>query len=274
VRAAGGVGPGDHLGLERVDGQLEQGVVEDDDVVGGGARAGVARPQQGGEWFAGGVQVGHERVVTEPALVGRRRALLLRVRADQGGVEVDHVEPGIHAPGPRVLAGMRAGQRDLFEHDLVDRFERAPGRGRRRDTVEQLRLVAQHRQVRDAGAAIGDHHRQVPQHLTPVVAPPALLRRGQRDRQPDREPDVVSHVRQEPGAGVVHQTPPTAGHPQPLPTVSTLHPRSALLLADLLASTPTESLARRAASRIGTYTTAGPTEQAGLVGEPVMQTCD
>lgn len=70
-------------------------------MVGGSARPGVARAQHRGECLTGGVEVGQQRVVPEPALVREGRPLLLRVRADQGGVDTDHVEARVGVGGPR-----------------------------------------------------------------------------------------------------------------------------------------------------------------------------
>ena len=71
-------------------------------MIDGGARTGVARTQQPGECFAGGVEIGEQRMEPEPALVRRRRLFLVRMRADQGGVDIDHIEPRIRARGPRL----------------------------------------------------------------------------------------------------------------------------------------------------------------------------
>lgn len=58
MRAAGRLGLGDHLGLHRVDGQMEQRVVQHDD---SGAGPGVARAAtKTDEGFAGGIQIGPE----------------------------------------------------------------------------------------------------------------------------------------------------------------------------------------------------------------------
>ncbi len=227
--------------------------------------SGVARPQPASQCFAGGVEIGHQRVEPEPALVGRCRSLFLGVRADQRGVEVDHVEPRIHPSCPRLLTGLGAGYCDLLQHGVIDGLEGSPRRRVRRHVLEQAGLVTQHRQIRGPGAAISDHHRQIPQHLTPVVTPTTLLGRSERIRQPDRQADVVGQVRHQPSTGMVHEPSPAPGHHQPFPTASAIHSRSALLSRVLLASSPTESLARRAASRISPYTTTGLTEQSGLV---------
>ena len=81
--------------------QLER-VVEHGHMVGGGARSGVAATEHSSECFTGGIEVGEQRVKPEPTLVGRRRVFLVRMRTDQGGIDVDHVEPRIRTRRPRL----------------------------------------------------------------------------------------------------------------------------------------------------------------------------
>ena len=111
---------------------LGQGGVEDGDVVGGGVRPGVARPQQPGQRFAGVVQVGPHRVIAERALERRRRGLFLAVADHDRGVQVDHqpdqVMPG--RPGRRIR---RAGGLGALRPD--DFPGRRPGPGDRRELV-------------------------------------------------------------------------------------------------------------------------------------------
>ena len=45
----------------------------------------------------------------EPSLVGRCRLLLIRMGTDQGGIEIDHIEPGIGTGRPRRPRGPRRG---------------------------------------------------------------------------------------------------------------------------------------------------------------------
>lgn len=76
-----------------VAGQLPQCVADDRDVIGRSVRPGVPGPQQHRQRLTGaGVAVVDEcpqRVEPEPALERRRRALLVRVCGDQGGVHID-----------------------------------------------------------------------------------------------------------------------------------------------------------------------------------------
>ena len=76
-------------------GQLSDRRVEHRDVIGGRGRPGVTRAQQPSQRLPGpaGAMIGErqQRVEPEPALVVRRRALLVRMRPHQGGVQIhDH----------------------------------------------------------------------------------------------------------------------------------------------------------------------------------------
>ena len=129
-------------------------------MVGGGVRPGVARPQDPGQRFAGGIQEREQRVMPEPALVGRRRALLVGVGGDQRAVEIDHVEPGIGArrPHPSPCLGTSGG--DPLERGGVDRVQRAPRRRVRRHLTEQGR----------AGCAAPPDRRSLRRHRRSITA--------------------------------------------------------------------------------------------------------
>jgi hypothetical protein len=89
LRATGAVGADEDFGAVAVGvGDLCEGLVEDGDVVGGGVRSGVARPQEASEGLAGVVEEAEQRVVAEAAFVGGGGLLLLGVAGDQGGVDV------------------------------------------------------------------------------------------------------------------------------------------------------------------------------------------
>ncbi|MPM72135.1 hypothetical protein SDC9_119108 [bioreactor metagenome] len=131
--AAGAVGADqDRLPGPRVlVGQLGEGGCGDGDVIGGGVGAGVPGPQMRHQCFAGPggsvVRERHQWVEPEPAFERRRGLLLLRMRRDQGGVQVDDqrilnaalvsggVVPG-QGPGPG--AGLLPGRADRG-HGLV-----------------------------------------------------------------------------------------------------------------------------------------------------------
>ena len=88
-------------------------------VVGGGVRAGLARAQQLGHRLpaAAGAVIDEpeQRVEPESLLPGPGRVLLVRVRGDQGGVQVDHHPPVLDrrpGPPPHPLPGRRPRRAD------------------------------------------------------------------------------------------------------------------------------------------------------------------
>jgi hypothetical protein len=176
-----------------------------------GARPGVARPQHTSERFTGGIEVGEQRVEPEPTLVRRRRLLLLRMGSHECGVDIDHIEPRIRTRCPRVRSGLGACGLDPFKRVVVDGFEGAPHRGVRCHLTEQGGLIAQHRDIRDRFAAIGEHHRDIDEHLTAVMATATLLRWCHRHRQRRGQPDLVSEIGEHSGARMVHDAGPVTG---------------------------------------------------------------
>ena len=107
MAGAPGVGAADHLPLCGVHWQLLQRGIEHLQVIGGGARAGIARAQQPGQRLSGGVQIRQQWIEPEPMLVGRRRVLLIGVGVDQHPVDIDDIKarigpgrPGRRARGP------------------------------------------------------------------------------------------------------------------------------------------------------------------------------
>jgi len=130
VGESGRIGSGHHLDGLRVDGELRQGHGKQLDVIGGGVGPGVAGTKDRGQRFAGGVEERHQRMVTEPPLVGWCRAGLVRMRGDQGAVEVDDIEAGIGSRFPHLLAGRRPRHGDPLQHSRVDSLECAPRRWR------------------------------------------------------------------------------------------------------------------------------------------------
>ena len=171
------IGAGHDLGHGRIDGQLGKSHVEHGDVIGSGVRSGVTRSQDPGQCFTGGVQERQQRMEPEPALVRRSRTGLVRMRGDQRRVEIDHVELWVRARCPHPCPRRGSSCRNPTQCVVIDGFQGAPSRRCRRHLTEQIRLIAQHRKIRDRSATIGDHHRQIGKHPTPIVTTPTLLRR-------------------------------------------------------------------------------------------------
>jgi hypothetical protein len=86
-----------------------------------------------------------------------------------------------------------------FAGDPVDQPKR---RRVRRDRPEQ-RLVITHRpQVRQTIAAVGEHHREIPNHLARVMPSTALTDAQQRIRESARETNPVSDLAKQRNARV------------------------------------------------------------------------
>ena len=90
VAGASGVDAQQQLdGLDVPGGDLLDGLLGDSDLVDGAIRARVSRPQFTSQRFACLIRVGEHRVKPVAALEVPRRALLLRMRTDERGVQVD-----------------------------------------------------------------------------------------------------------------------------------------------------------------------------------------
>jgi hypothetical protein len=195
-------------GLDVLAGDLPQGVLGDRDLVDGGVGAGVARAQQSAHRLTGLVAVGQHRVKAVAAFEVARRALLVGVRGQQRGVQIDRCQrrrPG-ELPHPGASPGVCAIQR--VEHprcagDLVDHPKR---RGVRGDRPEQRRLVADRAQVGQAVAAVGEHHRQITDHPARVMTGAALAQPGQLLGQLLGQPRAVGHPSQQAAARMRDQT--------------------------------------------------------------------
>jgi hypothetical protein len=80
-----------------------------------------------------------------------------RLDEDTVAQQGPHLTPG---PRPTGLDPLQPGAGDLVQ---------APWSGRRRDRAEHAGLLAQHINVTDRLASIGEHHRDISQHPAPVM---------------------------------------------------------------------------------------------------------
>jgi hypothetical protein len=125
-------------------------------------------------------------------LVVPRRLLVLGMRRDQRGVDIDReaLRHAVKLPEPSPRAGVRMLNRVQHPWCRPDPLDH-PERGRvRRHRPEQHALLTSHAQVRDALAAVGEHHRELPDHHPRVMTTTALLEPRQTQRQRAREPDL------------------------------------------------------------------------------------
>jgi hypothetical protein len=149
----------------------------------------------------------------------------------QGRVRIhhQHLDVGVTARGPGTGTGVRPGgaQPSQPVGVLGGALDSPPGGGGRGDRAEQLRLVAQHRQVTQAVTAVGQHHRQVPQHgrVRMPAAPAVRLTPAKRPGQPE----AVGQLPQQRRAGVPDHAGPVGGDFEAAGRVGSLHPQGALL---------------------------------------------
>jgi hypothetical protein len=199
-----------HQDLDRLDQlsrDLRERVLDDRDVIAGGVRARVAGAQDRSERLAGFVAVGHQRVKAVAALVVAGSALLLRMTAHQGRVDLDRDPLGRPRQLPDMLArtGMRIGERVKQPRRRRDPVHNAK-RGRvRRDRPEQRVLVTQRADVGEAVSAVGEHHREIADHAAGIVPGPARLQALQAHRQRLREPTLIGDLRKQRAARVRYE---------------------------------------------------------------------
>ena len=168
---------------------------------------GVAGAQLAGQRLAGLIAVGEHRVNAVAVLEVTGRALLLRMRADQRRVQIDRqpLKDTGQLPDTLTRAGVSVTQRVTQARRTGDPVDHPKRRRGRRDRTEQRRLIADHAQVGQAIAAIGEHHRQIANHAATVMAAGPQPRLAQRRRQRPRQTGLVGHSGQQRAARMRHQ---------------------------------------------------------------------
>jgi hypothetical protein len=172
-------------------------------------------------------------VEPEPTLVGPGRALLVGVRGHQGGVQVDHqqaVHPGARLPGPPACLGAgltQPGQGLLAT--LGEALDDAPGGRGRGHRAEQPGLVPERGQVAQAVPTIGQHDRQVGQHLAGPVPNPTWLLATHPAIQRCWQPETIGQLNQQHHPSVPDEPLTIGGDFEPCQRLGSLHPQGALL---------------------------------------------
>jgi hypothetical protein len=209
VRGAGRVAAHQDLKvLDVLDRDLREREVQHCLVVLRGVRARVPRPQHATQRLPGLIDVRLQRVEAIPALVIASGPFLLGMRRDQRRVDVDR-QPLGHTgklPEPLACPSVRHPQRVEESRLARDPVNRPKRRGIRRHFPEQLLLVADRAQIGHALPAIGEHHRQIPDHPARIVATTTPLQARQARAERSREPDPVSDLREQRATHVRHQT--------------------------------------------------------------------
>jgi len=219
VGGTGAIGTNQQL-LAMPSRDLGDRLAEDLDVVGSGVGAGVAGPQLDREHLGGVVAPHAERVEAERLLERRGSLVLLAVRGDQGGVDVEHDHlaevalgdlRGRHPAGqllelsPDVAADLRPRRRDPFHRGRGQLVQRPPHRRRRCHRSQHAGLVPQHVDVGDRLTTVSEHHRDIDQH------PATVVDRSERPTpqglgQLTGEPDPIGQHPVRHGARVRHDT--------------------------------------------------------------------
>jgi len=174
---------------------------------------------------------------------------VVAVGQHQGRVGVDdqQLDIGVAAGCPGADAGVgpggpQPGQPVGVSGDPVQHPPGGRGGGHR---AEQLGLISQGGQVAEAVPAVGQHHRQIPQHRrVRMTAIAARLAPAQRPGQPE----PVGQLPQQRRAGMADHADPVGGDFEAGQRVGSLHPQGALLDHGYDLRTAVSSLVRRALS--------------------------
>jgi hypothetical protein len=143
----------------------------------------------------------------------------------QGRVQIDHQAryhragaphggnrpAGLAAQQPGPFPRDRPGELHPIQERLPDRVEDPPGGRGGGHRPEQVLLVAQHREIADRDAAVGEHHRQISQHTARRVRRPTLPTTA--DRGVERLPDTNRgrDIGEQPRPDMRADTPPVGG---------------------------------------------------------------
>jgi hypothetical protein len=185
-------------------------------------------------------------VKAEAALKVAGGLLLVRVRRDQRRVEVEHdpLGPGAEHPGPLARPGTRRAQ--PLQHPLLaQRVDHPPGRRVRGHATEQVLLVAQRAEIRQAVAAVGQHYAQVTHDLAGSEGQAPLARRAERLAEAVSQAQLVRHRDQQRAPGMRGQPLAVRGHFYLLEAASALHLQGDPPEPGLEPTQPEESLLRR-----------------------------
>src|SRR6266545_3438811 len=190
-------------------------------------------------------------MVTVAAFEVALRVLLVRVRRRQRRVDIEHRLLRARPELPRALARERNRAAQPRKALSVDRVDHPKRRRVRRHAAEQILLVAQRAQIREAVAAVGEHHDQVAQHDPRIMRRRALPRRRHRRRQRPRQPQPVRRTDQQRAARVTDLTSAVRRDNQLVHQPITLHHLGDPPEPRIRASQPASSLLRRTFPRPG-----------------------
>ena len=191
-------------------------------------RPGVARAQHRGERLGGGVAPHAEGMEAEAALVGGSSVLFVRVCGEQRRVEVqgERVSRWGRRPDPLPRGGDRL--RDLAQLERARRLQRSP-RGRDRgDRTEELLLLAQRREIREAVRPVGDRDGEVGEHDARVMGVPGDPALTHCHRHRPGETGAIGKLGEQRRARVGDEVPPVRGYFRSTDRAITVHLQGAL----------------------------------------------
>ena len=233
-------------------------------MIGGGVRARFPRAQQLTDRLTATAVVLHAAVIDEPEqrvepetlLPGPGRVLLVGVRGDQRGVEIDHDLPVLdrgpcHLPDPLAGRRPRGGERG---EDVVgvggqpgDQPRHRRVRGHR---AEHPGLRAQHRDIAGGVPAQRDRDGEIGHDLPRIMRCPRQPPRLQQPAQLPGHAAAPRGLHQQHPTRMRYQRLTASDHGQPGTQVLMLHPRSASQLGWSWPRQPRSNRAEQALSRI------------------------
>ena len=228
--------------------ELLAGETKDLDVVLGRVGAGASRSQDRGQRVPRRFQKARQGMKAEAVLVVAARLLLLRVRGDQRGVDIEHQKLGPARLSPDLIPHPSPRRTELVQVALGQPADDARGGGDGGDASEQIGLIVEDSEVAQAVAAVGDADREIGEHRPRMVGGAASPERIQTVAERGCVVEAISKLAQCGGARVIDDTLAVGGDRERGSTrAGTLHPKGASYAARTGLSN------RILAVRIGTF---------------------
>jgi hypothetical protein len=174
-----------------------------------------------------------QRVETESALAVRRSTLLLGVALDKLRVEVERDPRWAHSQHPRLLAGSAARRADRRQLPGAQGVQQ-PRRGRMRsNSAEQVGLVSERAEIRDAITAIDQHRCEIDHGPAGIVDRLAREQVRQPHRQLTLKPQPSGQLRHERRPRPRHQRALISANSKRSDPAAMLHPQGASSLCSM-----------------------------------------
>jgi len=148
---------------------------------------------------------------------------------------------GLGVLRPRERPGLSPSGAQSRDRRSVDPSQYLPCRRGRGHRAEHLRLLAQHREIADRLAAVGEQHRQIHRDAARHVPAGALTQGREHVDERGFQPGGLCQIRQQPGPGVADDASPVARDGELGTRRSSLHLEGAFLLEELTLDKPDHS---------------------------------